>query len=72
LKEPYVAGYGLATPGLTDWFASSYTLSGETRWLDDFDLNGGNDSKAFRIAASSGAIVALNVVSEDITIGAPL
>jgi hypothetical protein len=54
-----VAGYGLGAPGITDWFVKAYTLGGATRWLDDFNLNGGNDSKAFGIATSSKAIVAV-------------
>ena len=59
LKGPYVAGYGLGASDVTDWFVKAFTPSGETRWLDVFNLNGGNDSKAFGIAASSSAIVAV-------------
>lgn len=58
-KGAYVAGYGLEAPGITDWFVKAYTLSGAPRWLDDFNLNGGNDTKAFGIATSSSAIVAV-------------
>jgi hypothetical protein len=58
-KGVFVAGYGLGAPGITDWFVKAYTLGGATRWLDDFNLNGGNDSKAFGIATSSKAIVAV-------------
>jgi len=58
-KGVYVAGYGLGAPDVTDWFVKSYTLTGGLKWLDDFNLNGGNDSKAFGIATSSSAIVAV-------------
>jgi len=59
LKGPCVAGYGLRASDATDWFVKAYTPSGETRWHDDFNLNSGNESKAFGIAASSNAIVAV-------------
>jgi hypothetical protein len=55
-KRVYVAGYGLGRSGTPDWFVKAYDLNGHAKWLDDFNLNGGQDSKAYGIAASSNAI----------------
>lgn len=59
VKGVYVTGYGFGAPDVTDWFVKAYTPSGQTRWLDDFNLNGGSDTKAFGIATSSSAVVAV-------------
>ena len=56
-KRICVAGYGLGLSGTPDWFVKSYDLNGNAKWLDDFNLNGGKDSKAYGIAASSSAVV---------------
>jgi hypothetical protein len=54
-KRIYVAGYGLGPSGTPDWFVKAYDLNGNAKWLDDFNLNGGQDSKAYGIASSSNA-----------------
>jgi hypothetical protein len=52
-KRVFVSGYGLGLSGTPDWFVKAYDLNGNAKWLDDFNLNGGQDSKAYGIASSS-------------------
>jgi outer membrane protein assembly factor BamB len=56
-KRVYVAGYGLGLSGTPEWFVKAYDLNGNAKWFDDLNLNGGKDSKAYGIAASSSAVV---------------
>jgi hypothetical protein len=61
-KRIYVSGYGLGLSGTPDWFVKAYDLNGHAKWLDDFNLNGGQDSKAYGIASSSNAVTGTSAI----------
>jgi len=60
----YVAGSGLESPGVTDWFVKGFNTNLSERWLQDLNAFDQDTNKALGVTASSSAIVAVGQVKD--------